>query len=121
MYPLNILWMEEILHQLIWFIPVSIGFKPSKVLQDFFHPPYQSSGLGEVHGHLPTIQQALGQLVDGGGVHHGVVGITWGKCGRNGWNNPGKTGQNAGKTWGNGFKKPWGDTVPSEAPNSLRW
>ena len=41
-----LLWMEEILHQLIgglyWFIPLFIGFQPSKVVQDFFHPPYVS-------------------------------------------------------------------------------
>ena len=24
-----------------WFIPLFIGFQPSKVVQDFFHPPYQ--------------------------------------------------------------------------------
>ena len=33
---------EEIFHQLIgglwWFIPLFIGFQPSKVVQDFFHP-----------------------------------------------------------------------------------
>jgi len=23
-----------------WFIPLFIGFQPSKVVQDFFHPPY---------------------------------------------------------------------------------
>ena len=23
-----------------WFIPLFIGFKPSKVMQDFFHPQY---------------------------------------------------------------------------------
>ena len=23
-----------------WFIPFFIGFQPSKVVQDFFHPPY---------------------------------------------------------------------------------
>ena len=23
-----------------WFIPLFIGFQPSKVMQDFFHPPY---------------------------------------------------------------------------------
>ena len=23
-----------------WFIPLSIGFQPSKVVQDFFHPQY---------------------------------------------------------------------------------
>jgi hypothetical protein len=35
-------WVEEILHQLIgalsMFIPLFIGFQPSKVMQDFFHP-----------------------------------------------------------------------------------
>ena len=25
-----------------WFIPLFIGFQPSKVMQDFFHPPYVS-------------------------------------------------------------------------------
>ena len=24
-----------------WFIPLFIGFQPSKVVQDFFHPPYE--------------------------------------------------------------------------------
>jgi hypothetical protein len=24
-----------------WFIPLFIGFQPSKVVQDFLHPPYQ--------------------------------------------------------------------------------
>ena len=48
-----------------------------------------STRLGEVHRHLPAIQQALGQLVDRGGVHHGVVGITLGKCWR----------KNLGKIW----------------------
>ena len=35
---LDLLWMEEILHQLIdrWFIPSSMGFQPSKVVQNFF-------------------------------------------------------------------------------------
>ena len=32
--------MEEILHQLMWFMPVFIGFQPSKVMQDFFHPQH---------------------------------------------------------------------------------
>ena len=40
-----LLWMEEILHQLIWwFIPLSTGFQPSKA-QDFFHPQYVDFGV----------------------------------------------------------------------------
>ena len=27
-----------------WFIPLCIGFQPSKVVQDFFHPPYEKYG-----------------------------------------------------------------------------
>ena len=39
---IHILWMEEILHQLYnrWFIPLFVGFQPSKVVQDFVHPQY---------------------------------------------------------------------------------
>ena len=37
----KIRWMEEILHQLIGgLILLFIGFQPTKVMQDFFHPPY---------------------------------------------------------------------------------
>ena len=28
----------------IWFIPLLLGFQPSKVVQDFFHPQYHISG-----------------------------------------------------------------------------
>ena len=30
-----------------WFIPLFIGFQPSKVMQDFFHPQYDSFKLVE--------------------------------------------------------------------------
>jgi hypothetical protein len=36
----NIRWMEEILHQSMWFIPLFRAFQTSKVMQDFFHPQY---------------------------------------------------------------------------------
>ena len=36
----NILWMEKILHQLIVVYPIFFNLQPSKVVQDFCHPPY---------------------------------------------------------------------------------
>ena len=46
----ELLWMEEILHQLIGglshylticiYLYLFVGFQPSRVVQDFFHPPY---------------------------------------------------------------------------------
>jgi len=42
----KMVWMEEILHQLIDGLShdlyLFIGFQPSKVVQDFFHPHYVS-------------------------------------------------------------------------------
>ena len=32
-----------------WFIPLFIGIQPSKVVQDFFHPPYFNL---TVHSHM---------------------------------------------------------------------
>jgi len=52
--------MEEILHQLIgglsMFIPLFIGFQPSKVVQDFFHPQYVSDSTNQ---HNNTIKKIL--------------------------------------------------------------
>jgi hypothetical protein len=28
-----------------WLVPLFIGFQPSKVVQDFFHPPYQPNSI----------------------------------------------------------------------------
>ena len=34
-FPSLLLWVEEVLHQLIWWFIPFIGFQPSKVVQDF--------------------------------------------------------------------------------------
>ena len=50
-----ILWMEEILHQLIgglsMFIPLFLGFQPSKVVQDLSTVGTSNKSVPGQHGH----------------------------------------------------------------------
>jgi hypothetical protein len=75
-----------------WFIPLFIGFEPSKVVQDFFHPPYHniSQCVGGVFVrpffYLPG-RGSSGSQRNGGRLSR-LFGATWGKRKVNlaGWN-----------------------------------
>ena len=88
-------WMEEILHQLMdglfMFIPLFIGFQPSKVVQDFFHPQYYPSMIsGFVRGSSSSKQHwqkwrlthARASLLD---QHHLLARMTTIENHRNWW------------------------------------
>ena len=50
-----------------WFIPLIIGFQPSKVVQDFFHPQYVMS---LTEGEFGLVQYCLASW---GVIHAGVL------------------------------------------------